>query len=51
MKLSREKSKLIKGVITLVLVGGVTVGGITMYRNVFPNVIHFNKSFEKICTK
>lgn len=37
MKLSREKSKLIKGVITLVLVGGVTVGGITMYRNDFLN--------------
>ena len=37
MKLSREKSKLIKGVMTLVLVGGVTVGGITMYGNVFPN--------------
>lgn len=33
MKLNREKSKLITGIVTLTLVGGITVGGITIYNN------------------
>lgn len=31
MKLNREKSKLIKGIVTLALIGGITVGGVTIY--------------------
>jgi len=48
MKLSREKSKLIKGVITLALVGGVTIGGITMYTNTYPKESDTKASDTKI---
>lgn len=34
MKLNREKSKLITGIVTIALVGGISVGGITIYNNV-----------------
>ena len=37
MKLNREKSRLINGVITLALVGGIAAGGITIYANTTTN--------------
>ncbi len=40
MRLNREKSKLINGIVTLALVGGITIGGITVYGHVFPKDIN-----------
>lgn len=34
MKLNREKSRLITGIVTLTLVGGISIGSLTLYENV-----------------